>query len=354
MLNTPCFALLGALLLTGLLTAACGNADKPAPADSEAKKEKAAADKKADEKSDPKADKKADKPKEVPSDLVMPSVKINGEPVVMKSAVAYSTGGHATHVTFSTADVKCSDFRSMGRSLAEGELFFNLTITPQMDTSGKETPKILRASFNSYTEGRASKLKESTFTSINAAKGAEGELKLMMDTPATRVLGDPARKLEVSGAFKTKGCGVLKNKRDKTLESRPQPKLKFSLVGKALPIQGATLKYREKDKSYSLALNTEPMSCERSHTDEGLQTKMTFDESGAVSFVYMGGAFLPTQLNNSSKMTFKVDKGAFKPGADAKGPVKLTLSGPKETILGYEVMIEGEVEALWCPSDKPK
>ncbi|MEL6179547.1 MAG: hypothetical protein AAFS10_11370 [Myxococcota bacterium] len=341
--------------LVGLLVACTSTADKkptkPTEESTPTEKPKpteAKADKTTDQGKDTKADKPDTKAPKAPPGLESFKATVNGEPLALQTAVAYSRGSSAVILEFSTAKPSCDAFSGNGRMLAQGEQHFSVTFASKLLQDGKREPQIGSLYFESFTKSGGSDMGTLTLTEADPKKGVKGDLDFTLLVKANEFLKTPEKKLVVKGPFEAKGCGQFLPRQE--IAARPQEKLKVQVSGVDFPIQGAIVRSGNfPNKGYDLTLSTSPMTCDASWTNEDLLIRLHFAKGKAVNFVYMSGDVLTSQLNNTL--------GEGSPSIDVRPKGKLEGDGElmvqlKGTIdvLGHKVTTEGDVTVLRCPA----
>lgn len=275
---------------------------------------------------------------------------VNGEPLVLKTALAFSRGGRSLEIVFSTAEPACKDFAGNGRMLADGEQSFDVTIGPLLAEDGKESWGIGKLYFDSHTR-QGGDIGTVRVESADAEKGVKGELAFDLELKANEFMKKPARKLEVKGPFTAKGCGTF-DKADGPA-ARPQPKLTLTVAGKVFALRSALVKPTTfPAPGHELMLSTAPASCDRSANDADLTLKLNVADDGRVQYAFMAGNVLSSQLNSSpSKDGPTITAEAADDLDGDEGEVTIGLKGELD-VLGYAVAATGEVVAARCPDKK--
>jgi hypothetical protein len=271
---------------------------------------------------------------------------VNGEPMGLKTALAYSEGGRGIELVFSTAEPKCADFAGNGRMLADGERSFTLSVGPVLAKDGTESWGVTTIYFDSNTR-QSSELGRATLSTSDPSKTVAGDLDFTFDVKASEFLKRPAQSLVVKGAFDAKGCGIIE--KEGRPPKRAQKELTLSVSGKAFDVVAAIVKPTTFPKpGHELLLSTAPASCDASPSGEDLVVKANVSADGKVQFIYMAGAVIPSQM--SASVTDKEPTIEAKPDGelDGEGEVTIALSGSYD-VLGYALKVDGKVSALRCP-----
>ncbi len=274
---------------------------------------------------------------------------LNGERLVLQTAVAFSRGGRSLEIVFSTAQPGCKDFEGNGRMLADGEEHFSVTVVPLLGADGKESWGIARRYYDGHTQ-QGGDLGKLTITSARPEEGVEGELSFAVALKANEHMKTPARELKVEGPFTAKGCGTFKKK--DWPAARPQDDLKLTVAGKAFAIQSALVEPTTfPEPGHELVLSTTPASCDKSTSDTDLTLKLNVADDGRVQYVFMAGNVLSSQLNGSPPKDGPTLVAEAPEGFGGEGEVRVALKGELD-VVGYPVVTSGEVIAQRCAADE--
>ncbi|HHH31171.1 MAG TPA: hypothetical protein ENK57_22870 [Polyangiaceae bacterium] len=279
-------------------------------------------------------------------ELAQLKATVNGEPLALQTAVAFSRGGRGLELVFSTATPECKDFAGNGRMLADGEQHFSVTIGPLLGKDGKESWGIGRLYFDSHTQ-QGGDLGTVRVSSADPKAGVKGELSFDLQLEANEFMKKPARKLEVKGPFTAEGCGTFE--REDAPAARPQSKLKLTVAGKPIPIQSALVEPTTfPDPGHDLILSTAPASCGKRASDADLTVKLNVAEGGRVQYAFAAGNLLSSQLNASPGKEGPTISATADGSLDGEGEVTITLDGELD-VVGYAIAASGELVAQRCP-----
>lgn len=282
-----------------------------------------------------------------PPGLAELNATVNGESLPLKTAVAFSRGGRSLEVVFSTAEPGCGDFAGNGRMLADGEQHFSVTVGPLLAKDGTESWGIGRLYYDSHTQ-QGGDLGTVGITSADPESGVEGELAFDLKLKANEHMKKAARKLEVKGPFKARGCGTFEGK--DAPAGRPQNDLKLTVAGKSFPIRSALVEPTTfPEPGHELVLSTAPATCDVSASDADLTLKLNIADGGRVQYLFMAGNVLSSQLNSSPSKNGATITATPADDLDGEGEVTIGLEGGND-VLGYAVATSGEVVAQRCPA----
>jgi len=277
-----------------------------------------------------------------------------GKPLHIASAVAFSRGGDALHVSLSTHPLTCRDLRR-GVQRVPGEVAVDLTFAPLLERNGDRRWTVTRARFGPVTrQGDLAPVEVSTFNP-----------KEVIHTKLKATIPFPPDELTLSGSFEISGCGL----RPWSKEARviPQSELEVTLAGKPLSINGATIA-TESDGERSLRFSTEPHACKsKVGSDVAIIVTLPPDEDTgddgkmAARSVRLEGYAFPRVLASTTPGSLSV--APAKPRADAPSAntggsaatkkaapddVRLDLEGSLD-LAGYALHVAGTVKAQRCP-----
>ena len=269
------------------------------------------------------------------------------EPLKIASAVAFSRGGSALHVSLSSHPLTCRDLKR-GVQKVPGEVAVDLTLAPLLGVDGKETWSVTRARFGPITrQGNLAPVTLSTFSP--------------QETIATELdagISFPPDELRLKGAFDIAGCGLMPW--DKDARVLKQEQLKVTLAGKTLPMNGATFEV-ERDGKRTLRISTEPHACGATvGSDVALiitLPKKDFGAGDAVSPVSVRaeGYMLPRPIGAKEVAALEVKPvaegdGGGAPAGDLR---RLEVTG-ELSLSGYALTVAGTVSAQSCETAMPK
>ncbi len=273
-------------------------------------------------------------------------VLINDKPVVMKTLLAYSHGGRALLIVASSAQPKCKDYAGMGRRLAKGEVYFNLTISPMLQKDGKEKWGITYGHFGGMS--RQSSFGTVSVSASDPSKEVRVKLKFDFKAPEVKMKGfeKPQQLLKVDSELVAKGCGRMQ--KYAKAKPRPQKQLSLKVAGKAFAVQGATLK--KSGEKHTLRLTTQPVSCTTGSIGSDVVVELKLEGKPLkVNHAYLAGDLFGSQYNSApGDKPMKVKASG---PLDGDGEVTIALDGKVDNVVGYSVELAGKVVAQRCPKN---
>jgi hypothetical protein len=251
-----------------------------------------------------------------------------GAPLPFRSALSFSRGGRALHLTLSTHEITCAQLREAVEMLP-GEVAFDLTLAPLLKSDGSESWAITRVRFGKVT--RQGKLGSVKLDSQSPLESLHAELDLTASFPPDRLV--------LRGTVPTTACGVLPW--SSGTQPREQPNLALELAGKPFVVRGASLAA----DGTKLSLSTEPHFCGTT-VGSDLAVELTLTPEGDLKSVRAEGYLLPTTL---SKILGAEDPPMRVRPAAGEVTTKLDLDG--QLMLGsYRLGLSGSVDAERCPA----
>ena len=250
-----------------------------------------------------------------------------GAPLSFVSALSFSRGGRALHLTLSTHEITCAHLREPVQML-EDEVSVDLTIAPLLRSDGSELWAISRVRFGKVT--REGKLGTATIDTQSPLEDLHADLDLKASFPPDQLV--------LKGKVATTACGVLPWASDAQL--REQRDLQLELSGKRIVVRGASLE----EGGRKLVLSSEPHVCGTTLGSD-LALDLTLSPQGEVEALHAEGYILPAilavKLSGSAEAPLRASFGL----ADAT--TKVTLDG-QLTVGGYRLSVSGSVDAERC------
>lgn len=276
-------------------------------------------------------------------------------PLELASAVAFSRGGRALHVSLSTHPLTCADIKR-GVQKVPDEIAVDLTLAPLLSKQGEESWAITRARFGPIT--RQGDLAPVTLSTFHPKETIKTTLKARLSFPPDELV--------LNGRFDIDGCG-LRPWSTEALVLR-QSELNVTLAGRALSMNGATLETAANGERV-LRISTEPRACgATAGSDATLIITLAKGASDggeaaddAPTSVRAEGYTLPRPIAAKDAAGLKVKPVVGSPGgapptgdetadpAQARFDVDGALS-----LSGYALTIAGTVTAQRCAADTPR
>lgn len=268
------------------------------------------------------------------------------EPLKIASAVAFSRGGSALHVSLSSHPLTCQDLKR-GVQRVPGEVAVDLTFAPLLAPDGKESWTVTRARFGKVT--RQGSLAPVTISTFNPQETITTELDASISFPPDE--------LTLKGTFDIAGCGLMP--RDDDAPVLVQNALEVTLAGKTLPMNGATFELERSGKR-TLRVSTEPHTCGAAvGADVALIITLpqSFDAGDANEplSVRAEGYALPRPIGAKEPKALSVQRAAedTDAGAPPADRSRFELAG-ELSLSGYPLTIAGTVSAQRCSAATAK
>ncbi len=253
-------------------------------------------------------------------------------PIALQSALAFSRGGAALHITFSTHALECQHLREAVQEHPD-EVHFDVTVAPLLEPDGKEQWAISSARFGQITR-----------------RGNLGAIRISSYNPTEDVRASfdhrwpfPPSELTVKGDVVVKGCGVLPW--STKAKVRPQHALSASLAGKKLVINGATIEAGS-DGTETLRLTSEPHPCGTVIGSDIAMTLTLAASGNRVSAARVEGYALARTLFKALDGAAITAQRAATPSVD-EGSVDLAIAGEAD-VGGFRLSLDGTVSAERC------
>jgi hypothetical protein len=262
-------------------------------------------------------------------------------PLKLASALAFSRGGSALNVTFSSHPIACADLRR-GVQKHPAETSFALTFSPVLQRDGTEAWSVSRARFGQVTrQGKLAPVMLSTFKPTETIN-AKLDLSLLF----------PPHELTLNGSLEIKGCGLM----PVTDQARVlrQNDLSLTLAGQPIPMNGATLVTKREHRL--LRISSEPHGCKSAAGSDVVVTVVLPLDSEVPIGVRVDGYRLPRTLGVKVKPgalnVERITEGAAGGGAATPADQgRWSIAGDLE-VAGYALHTEGSVQAQIC-ADAP-
>lgn len=267
------------------------------------------------------------------------------EPLKMASAVAFSRGGTALHVSLSSHPLTCQDLQR-GVQTVPDEVAVDLTLSPLLRPDGQQTWSVTRARFGPIT--RQGNLAPVTLSTFSPKETISAELDARISFPPDE--------LRLKGTFDIAGCGLMP--RDKNARALEQEQLTVTLAGKTMPMTGATFEI-ERDGTRKLRISTEPHACGAAvGSDVAIiitLPKEGTDDAAPPRSIRAEGYMLPRPIGakDLGSLTVKPAVTADGGGAPSKDVSRFEVTG-ELSLSGYALAIGGTVSARRCDAATPK
>lgn len=223
------------------------------------------------------------------SKLVGFTAKVDDKELILDSALAFSRGGSALHITLSTHPIPCDKIAGAGFKLEPGEFVVDFTLAPVFQPGGKIVWKITGSRLGDVTR-----------------QGALGDVTVLLADPRRTVkieLDDvalvfPPTKLVLDGTLVAAGCGVIPlTERAKV---RPQKAMRVELNGKRRVINGASVATIKGKRT--LRLTTEPHACDKGVQGSDMGIAIALAEDGSAESLTVTGFGIPRPLRSKPGM----------------------------------------------------
>lgn len=264
-----------------------------------------------------------------------PQLIINGQPSVMTSALAYTTGSSEVYVELSDAATSCEEHSPNGRGLEEGKKYVTLAFAPVLQPDGTRRWMATRLAWGprNLTPG----FEPERFNGLTITPPADGQpvvvkMDYAVDLEANDFLSLPAERLELRGDVSAPSCGVIARDVPNAIT---QDKLTATHAGQPLIFQGAIL--TGSPDSPRLELTTSPRDCDSWRSND-LMLRIDVKPQDNKNFIHTTGDLLLVQQNDSAQLNIKQDK---------KDPTKLTIDGTYN-VADQPLVLRGAIKALNC------
>lgn len=264
----------------------------------------------------------------------LPGLKatLDHKPLPLRTALAYSRGGAALHITLSTHPITCKDIGGEGTVRLAGETTVDVTLAPRLLPDGNSDWRVMRARLGAVT--RQGDLGSAKVTAFDPRKPVNGELDLAVIFPPPE-----AHSLNLVGRIQAEGCGLRPYSLDAKV--RPQKDLRIELAGKPILVHGASVT-RRPDGDFTLLFTSEPHACAIGARGSDFAVTLQLSSTGEAKRARVEGYSLPKLVEG------KVEGMAVRFDAAGDAGVRLELAGTTE-INGYRLLLDGNAEAESCP-----
>lgn len=264
------------------------------------------------------------------SKLVGFTASIDGEPLVLDSAVAFSRGGAALHLTVSTHPLECDKMAGAGFRVEPGESLFDFTIAPVVVPKEGEVWMVTGSRLGDVSrQGELGRAEVSAYDPRKTVVASFEGLSLAF----------PPKSVVLDGKLSATACGILPvSERAKV---RRQGDLKVELDGKALVMHGASL-VGERE----LRLTSEPHACDKGVAGSDVGIELTLGE-GSTGF----SKLRVSGYSVARPLMAKQDEAGMSVRAlesTARDERDVALSGEID-LGGHRLLIDGVAHAERCP-----
>lgn len=271
----------------------------------------------------------------VPPGLDGLSVKSGGEPVTLRSALAYSRASSVITLVLSSESLGCSAVAAPNEAsaaLADGETRLVLEIVPELQKGGAERRLIRAKAFDGPASGELTGLE---LVDGDVASKVRARFAGSVTSPAGRTL-------ELSGAVTAEPCGQLPAEAGG--EPVAQPELSLSVAGREMGITGAVLRARPEGR-WALELSTAANTCAGDSPVGDVELRLTGTlEPPRVDAAYLYGEILG---EHESRRDLEPDQVAISFGSQEGDAVPVEVKGEFDHD-GYRVTVSGKASARPC------
>ncbi len=259
---------------------------------------------------------------------------IEGKPLVLDSAVAFSRGGSALHITVSTHPLECDKIAGTGFRLEPGEALFDFTVAPVMKDEKTSVWMITGSRLGDVT--RQGELGEVEVTAFDPRE------KVKMTMKNVPLAFPPTATVMMDGSLVAEGCAIVPiTSRAKV---RKQDGLAVTLDGKKLLVHGASMSRTAKGRV--LRLTTEPHACDKGGQGSDVAIEMTVgDAADEATEVRVSGYSIPRPWllkGEAAKVT-----ATF--GESTDPLMQEVVVGGAVRKGKHTLAVEGTVQAELCP-----
>ncbi|HZO12598.1 MAG TPA: hypothetical protein VFB62_05055 [Polyangiaceae bacterium] len=267
----------------------------------------------------------------------LPGLKatLDHKPLPLRTALAYSRGGAALHITLSTHPITCKDIGGEGTVRLAGETTVDVTLAPRLLPDGNSDWRVMRARLGPVT--RQGDLGSAKVTAFDPRKPVSGELELAVIFPPPE-----AHTLNLAGRIQAEGCGLRPYSLDAKV--RPQKDLRIELAGKAILAHGASVT-RRRDGDLMLLFTSEPHACAVGARGSDFAITLQLSATGEAKSARVEGYSLPKLVEG------KVEGMAVRFDTAGDAGVRVEVAGTTE-LNGYRLMLDGNAEAESCDAAK--
>ena len=282
-------------------------------------------------------------PTDAPETVEGITASLDGAPLSITHAIAYSEYGTKVRAVFADYPLGCGEADGIVRHDKGHNVVLDFVHRIQADGS---YPPVLTG-FGLFPQSVVFEEPDTLDWTLDDQSGAlVGSIRLDAVLPASDVYGKPERTLTLAGPVRVRHCGTVGASDH---PARPQEGLALIVSGKSFPVQSAILRPSDRREGHwVLQLGSNPASCDSTWPDGPVNVRATFTETGAVTLAHLSGEALHPQLN------FNVDAAAatmhVKPSTNLPqtGEVELQVDGSMDG-LGHRLGLSGTVSAVLCP-----
>jgi hypothetical protein len=268
-----------------------------------------------------------------PTKVVGLESTLDKTPLPLENAFAFSRGGSALHLMFSTHPLACENLGGAGFELQPGELAFDVTVAPSLRPDGKERWSITGSRLGGMT--RQGDLGQVDVEAADPHKTVKVKFK-------DAALAFPPNEIGLDGSVSATPCAILPWS-DKA-RVRPQRELAVELAGKRIAIHGASLT-PEVGGVRTLTITSEPHACGHGvmGSDYGVRIELATGADGLVAQRVLVSGYSLTRELAAKEVAHSV---AVKLGDEA-AEIEATVTADLE-VGGYHLAIDGRVRAEPC------
>ena len=275
-----------------------------------------------------------------PAELPELKVSLNGEPVQIRDAAAYSRIGGDIAIVFSDGDLPCSEFKYVAVKPGNGSTVLSLTIAELLQPDGST----ITALNNIVHLPRVGLPLGSPLPWSWTSRELDRSVSASIDLTHTISMTDET--LQMQGRFTARGCGLVPNPHAELPAARPQTDATISLSGKVIDIHSAILRPTTFPiTGHELTLSTTAAGCTTGIREELLTMELIFGENRRVEHATLKGEMLGRMKNDTalaSKNTIEVQTDDLHAATEE---IPLNLSGVMD-INDYALQANGTVMAL--------
>lgn len=265
------------------------------------------------------------------SQLVGFSATIDDTPLALDSAVAFSRGGAALHLTVSTHPLECDKMAGAGFRVEPGESLFDFTIAPVVVPGEGEVWMVTGSRLGDVS--RQGELGRVEVSANDPRKTVVASFKALS-------LAFPPKTVVLDGKLSATACGILPvSERAKV---RRQQDLKVELDGKSWLMHGASLVAGGRE----LRLTSEPHACDKGiqGSDIGIELTLAEDATTPAKLRVSGYSVARPLMAKQGEAGLAVRVGA----AEAGGESDVAISGEID-LGGHPLLVDGVAHAERCP-----
>jgi hypothetical protein len=269
--------------------------------------------------------------------------QLDGNELPLQSVLAFSRGGAALQLTFSTVPLECEHLAGSGVMREPGEVSFDLTVAPLF--GDKNGWAVTRAKLGRAT--RQGKLGDATVKKYDPREEVSLQFKASLLFPAAASSGANDQKLELDGSIAAKGCGLVPLSADAKV--RPQDRLVLELDGKRVGVHGASL-VRRRLGNLELRLSSEPHDCANGPLGSDLGVMIALSDQGdSAQSIALDGYAIPQyvpQVLEPGSVSVRFERTPLE--ADGAAEVSGDIAG-EVTVKNHRLRVQGTAAFEVCP-----